>query len=93
MTLRWRRDAPLRGLSRIGAGPRGSSLYEGTKKYASVAAKSRYYKGEGWYWVAGWDSDVPHKNTCDAPDPDEATAKAGAMAYVKQHLKKHLSGN
>lgn len=87
MALRWRKDPPETGLRRTGAGPRGSTLNDGEVRCASVQALRRNYSTVGWYWVAGWGSDVPHKNTWETPDPDEATAKAAAMAYVKQHLK------
>ena len=40
----------------------------------------------GWYWVAGWDSDVPRKNTCASPCATPEEAKAQAVKYVKHHL-------
>jgi len=87
MALRWRKDKRQTGLAGVCAGPRGSGLYDGEKKYASVNARSiGWGKGyDGWYWVAGWDSDVPMRNTCDKPLKTEAEAKEAAMEYVKQH--------
>lgn len=87
MALRWRKDKAQTGLRRIGAGPRGSGLYDGDVKYAQVSALRRGYSTVGWYYVCGWDSEIPHINTCADPVPDEATAKAEAMAYVKENLK------
>lgn len=87
--LRWKMEPRETGLRAIFAGPRSSELHDGTKRYAMVfAIRTRvgHYDG-GWYWVAGWDSDVPHKNTCNAPVATEVEAKAAAMAYVKKHLK------
>ncbi len=80
--LRWKLEPRETGLRAVCAGPRGSSLHDGTKRYATVRA----LRGGGWFWVAGWDSGVPHKNTCDAPSATAQEAKDAALAYVKQHL-------
>ncbi|MCY0910913.1 hypothetical protein [Massilia antarctica] len=87
MKLRWKKEPKATGLSAIGAGPRGSSLHDGEKCYAMVWAQRRNYQVTGWYWVAGWDSNVPHLNTHSEPVATEEEAKAAAMAYVKEHLK------
>ena len=87
MALRWRKDERVTGLAGICAGPRGSGLYDGSVKYASIRAFGRYSGKKGWYYVCGWGSSVPHFNSCDKPIPDEATAKSEAMAYVRKHLK------
>mgnify|MGYP001591236308 CR=1 FL=1 len=86
MALRWRKDPRETGLRAVVAGPRGSGLYDGIIKYATVNAMGRYSGKEGWYYVCGWNSGVPHFNSCDKLCADEATAKAEAMAYVRKHL-------
>jgi len=92
MALRWRKNKCETGLAAVFAGPRGSGLYDGSVKYASILAFSRYSGRKGWYYVCGWDSGVPHFNSCDKPIPDEATAKSEAMAYVRKHLKLQQEG-
>ena len=85
MRLRWKLNPRETGLARVVAGPRGSSLRdESGKKYAAVSVLGRWR--DGWFWVAGWDSDVPYQNTCDAPCATVEEAKAQALAYVKSHL-------
>ncbi len=85
LRLRWRLDKHPSGLAGVCAGPRGSTLYDSTgKRYAMVSAINR--GGSGWYWVAGWDSDVPRRNTCNQPVPTIDEAKAEAMAYVRAAL-------
>lgn len=90
MKLRWRKDPKETGLRAVMQGPRGSGLYgDCTVKFASVAASvDRFgtWKCLGWYWVAGWGSSVPHKNTCNELVPTEEQAKADALTYVKAHL-------
>jgi hypothetical protein len=88
MKLRWKKHEPERGLARIGAGPRGSKLHDGKKQYAGVAALGGGWRGEveRWFWVSGWDSDVPYKNTCQTPVSTEAEAKKAALEYVLIHL-------
>lgn len=83
MALRWKKNASPTGLARIGAGHPGHTLSEGTTRFAIVSSLS---KGAGWYWVAGWESGIPRKNTCNEPVQDADIAKAAAMAYVKQCL-------
>lgn len=84
MRLRWKLDPRATGLARVVAGPRGSSLRdESGKRYAAVSGL-RFR--DGWFWVAGWDSDVPYMNTCEAPCSTVEEAKAQALAYVKSHL-------
>lgn len=81
--FRWKLKPEQKGLSRIGSPPRGSLLTDGAKTYATISAL-----GEGgWYWVAGWDSDVPYKNTCNEPSATADAAKKAAIAYVKLHTK------
>lgn len=80
--LRWKLKAAPTGLMAMVSGPRGSMLHDGEITYATVSADR---KG-GWFWVAGWDSDVPYMNTCASPVASVDEAKAEALAYVKQHL-------
>jgi hypothetical protein len=88
MALRWKLNPRPTGLAAIGAGPRGSTLRDGEAEYASVYP--RYVRRgiyEGWYWTARNDEHgVPLVNTCNEPVADVATAKAQALAYVKQCL-------
>lgn len=86
--LRWKMEPRETGLRAIGAGPRASRLHDGTTIYAMVYALRRGHATLGWYWVAGWDSDIPGKNTCYEPVESAAEAKVQAMAYVREHLGK-----
>ena len=83
--LRWKKNPEEKGLFRIGAGPRGSVYHDGEKQYASVSASGGDWRKPlaGWYWVAGWDSGIPYKNTCNELCPTEAEAKKQAE---KQHI-------
>ena len=87
--LRWKKRPAETGLRAVGAGPRGSVLHDGAREYASVNALGGGWRGplRGWYWVCGHEVSGEHVNTCDNPAPDEATAKAQAMEYVKTHLR------
>ncbi|GEM_PF-4553369 len=88
MRLGWKLEPKETGHRRIGAGPRGSILHDGAKKFASVRPLSGSYLGpiRGWLWVAGWDSDVPYKNTSNEPASTSEEAKAQAMAYIETYL-------
>lgn len=86
MRLRWKLDAPETGLRRIVARPRTSWLHDGEKRYACVSEVRQTHQTTWWYWVAGWDSDVPHMNTCSHPVATADEAKQAAMAYVRQHI-------
>lgn len=90
MRLRWKLNPRPTGLMAIAASPRGSILHDGEKKYASVSPSDR--SGSSWYWVAGWDSTVPHRNTCDEPVQSVDEAKSQAMAYVRSHLEGSAHG-
>lgn len=87
--LRWKKRPCATGLQRIGAGPRGSVLHDGEREYAWVSALGGDWRGpvRGWYFVAPQDSVGEFANTSSNPAPDEATAKAQAMAFVKARLK------
>jgi hypothetical protein len=79
--LRWKLQPRETGLRAVGARPRGSVLHDGEKRFAVVSPTDG-----GWYWVAGWSSGIPHKNTWATPVDTVEEAKAQAMAYVKEHL-------
>jgi hypothetical protein len=87
MALRWKKNPMPTGLARVGCGPQGSALRDGDRHYASAYPLRRHHQTVGWYWVAGYGSSIPHKNTCNEPVPDETTAKAEAMVYVRECLK------
>lgn len=86
--LRWKMEPREAGLRAVGAGPRGHVYHDGEKLYAVVYALGGSWAmpQRGWYWVAGWESDVPYKNTCDKPVATADEAKAAAAAYVREHL-------
>ena len=86
--LRWKKNEPERGLARVGAGPRGSVLRDGEKEYATVSASGGGWRGpiKGWYWTCSTDAVGQYMNTCNDLAPDEKTAKAQAMAFVKSRL-------
>lgn len=86
--LRWKKDAAETGLARIGARPRGHTLHDGKKKYAHVEPLGGGWGGplRGWYWACPTDAFGEYKNTCNEPAPDEATAKAQAMEWVRARI-------
>lgn len=89
--LRWKKEPRETGLLAVGrdSSKRSSWLHDGSTRYACVSSLGYSVLGrsDGWYWVAGWDSGVPYKNTCGTPVDTEAEAKAQATAYVKQHIE------
>lgn len=81
--LRWKLDPQETGLRRIMAGQRGSTLRdEAGVRYATVATVGRHHSAP-WYWVAGWQTCVPHMNTANEPVATVEEAKAAAVAYVR----------
>ena len=86
--LRWKKNPKETGLRRVGAGPMGSVLHDGSTEYASVSAYGGNWRCplRGWYWVAFADAVGEYRNTCDDLAADEVTAKAQAMAFVKEKL-------
>jgi len=86
--LRWKLEPKETGLRTIGAGPRGSVYHDGEKEYAWVSALGGGWHGpvRGWYWGAGWDSDVPHYSSIGEPCPTAEEAKRQAEEYVAKHL-------
>jgi hypothetical protein len=90
MALRWKKDPRPTGLAGVIDRSRGSTLRDGDGEYAWVNfVSARRNAGEsGWYWVASnAPMGVPLKNTHETLLPDEPTAKAEAMAYVKACLQ------
>lgn len=89
MALRWKKNPRPTGLASVTAGPQGSTLRDGDEEYASIYAFHYRHQHAGkWYWTARNDArGVPLANTCNEPVADEATAKAAAMAYVRECLK------
>lgn len=87
MALRWKKHPAETGLAAVACRPRGSKLHDGEKTYAQVYShESPFSKRTGWYWVAGWDSDVPYHNSSGRQGVTEEQAKTEAAAYVKKHL-------
>lgn len=86
--LRWKKNPRETGLASIGAGPRGHTLWDGEKEYASVSPLGGSWRGplRGWFWSCPTNAVGEYKNTCNDPAPDEATAKAQAMAWVRARI-------
>lgn len=86
--MRWKKNPRETGLASMVSGPLGSIYHDGQKKFASVSAIGGGYRGEvrGWYFVAGWDSKLPYRNTCEEPVASEEEAKRQAEKYVADHL-------
>lgn len=85
MALRWKKHPAKTGLQAVGAGPRGSTLRDGETELATVYAARERHKVTGWYWVSRVSGQLV--NTCSQLSPDEATAKAAALAHIKAHHK------
>ncbi len=81
--LRWRKNPRPSGLAAVCSSPRGSTLYKDKTLRCATTASAR---DGGWYWVAGWESDVPRLNTCNSPVKTEEEAKKDARKYVVKHL-------
>lgn len=92
--MRWKQDPKETGLRAVGAGPRGYFYHDGKNKYASVSPLGGDWRKplSGWYWVAGWDSSIPHKNTCGTPCETPEEAKKQAAEYVAKHLSNPSTG-
>lgn len=88
MRLRWKKNPRPLGLASIGAGPRSSKLHDGVKEYASVNPIGGNYAKPltGWYFVCPTDAVGVYMNTCNKPAPDEATAKAQAIDFIRRNL-------
>ena len=88
MRLRWKKEPKETGLRAVGAGPQSSKLHDGVTEYACVSALGGGWRGPvtGWYWTTSAATVGEWRNTCSEPAPDEATAKAQAMKFVKAAL-------
>ena len=87
MKLRWKMEENETSLRAVGAAPRGHMLHDGKIVYARVSPSGGgWHELRGWYWVAGWSSGVPHKNTCNDLCETPEQAKQQAMEYVKSHI-------
>jgi hypothetical protein len=90
--LRWKLEPRETGLRAVGAGEhRTSWLTDGVKRFACVSPSGGDWRRplEGWYFVAGWDSDIPRRNTCGEDlFLSESEAKAAAMEYVRAAILK-----
>lgn len=87
-SVRWKKEKVETGLRTIGAGPRGYNLHDGELIYAIVYADGGGWMNlKGWYFVVGWDSDLPYFNSCKnlAETPEEA--KKQAEEYIQKCLK------
>ena len=86
--LRWKKSPHETGLRAVGAGPRSSKLHDGEKEYATVMPLGGNWREplRGWYFVCPTDAVGEYANTCHDPAPDESTAKAQAMAFVRARL-------
>lgn len=78
---RWRSTPKAKGLARVGQGPTGIQLREGTTVIIQVVPKYAYpYRTrEGWYWYG------LGQNTCNSPCATIEEAKAEASAFYKTH--------
>jgi hypothetical protein len=89
--LRWKKQPQETGLRRIGAQPRGYDYHDGEIKYAVVSPLGGGWRQPliGWYWIAGWGSCIPCKNTCNTPVATPEEAKKQAQKYVQKWLKEN----
>ncbi len=97
MTLRWRKDPKPTGLSAIGAGLRGSSLYlddEGDYLACISASGGNWQKSfQGWYWYAPSNDKkgIILFNSYPQLFETEKEAKDAAHKYIVEAMKKHES--
>jgi hypothetical protein len=85
--MRWKKEKAVTGLAAVCAPPRGYEYHDGKTLYAVVSPLTTGVRNVvGWYWSAGWGSDVPHKNTCHERCSTPEEAKKRADEYVKTHL-------
>lgn len=85
MALKWKKDKQVTGLARVCAAPVSHTLRDGDCRVAVVSPLGRGPRAQ-WFWVVGWESDLPRKNTCNEPVADIESAKTAAMAYVKEQM-------
>jgi hypothetical protein len=87
MRLTWKRQASETGLRCVAQGPRGAILsIDGTHAGTVSPRSTGFHEWSGWYWVAGWKSEVPHKNTSGRPVATLDEAKRDCEAYVRASL-------
>ena len=85
--LRWKLE-PRSELAPLGA--RSSKYCDGKVTYAVVCWSAAYF---GWFWVAGWKSTVPYKNTSETACKTVEEAKKQAEEYVRAALNKIKTEN
>lgn len=92
MSLRWKKEKAETGLAAVCAPPRGFEYHDSGKLYAVVSPVCNPFMSvaKGWYWVAGWSSGIPNKNTCNELCKTPEEAKLQAQEYVKSHLKQSI---
>jgi hypothetical protein len=88
--LRWKKEPRETGLRAVGASPRSSKLHDGVTEYATVYPHGGGWRQplRGWFWVTSTEAVGEYVNTHANPLPDEDTAKAEAMMFVKAALAK-----
>jgi hypothetical protein len=88
--LRWKREPRETGLRSVGAGPRGSILWDGVTRLASTQALGGGWHGpvRGWFWTCPNQPGIEYENTCGNPTGTEEEAKAQALAYISASLAK-----
>lgn len=86
MAMRWRMNEKPKGLAAAGAGPRGSTLWDGEKELARVSALRKNYVVIGWFWVSRTSGE--NVNTCSSPVESEKIAKQHALEHVKKYYTK-----
>jgi hypothetical protein len=82
----WRLNPPETGLAAYCAGPRGSTLRVDGVQTATVGISKN---PAAWFWVVGWDSEIPLYNSSAEGlwYDDDTSAKAAATAYVRKYLE------
>lgn len=87
-SVRWKKEKAETGLSAIGAGPRGYDLHDGELIYARVyPSGGGWRKLDGWYFVVGWDSNLPRFNSSKNLVETSEEAKKQAEEYIQKCLK------
>lgn len=81
-TLRWKKEPRETGLRAVLARPRSSYLLDAEGvRFACVRANL----AGGWYFVAGWESCIPHANTYQEPVETEAAALQPSRSGNRDH--------
>ena len=87
LKLRWKMEPQVVGQRFMLDGKRGFMLHDGKKVFARICSH-----GAGWFWGAGWDSGVPHKNSWPNLCSTAIEAKAQASQYVREHIPNTSNG-